>query len=733
MRKRKLYSAIMVSMVSVLIISVLMMTAAGIISNTLFSKELRYNEASSKCESIFSFAEEQIGKAVALSDVCRADDALAQSIFSSDEAAIRRSLSKYRAVFSDRYSDVYVSTLSDSMCDVYGISNTINVYGLVNVLGYNSGNAMMFTNEFTGDKTRAVLYAPKHSNTTENNIVIINKKVFARGPVYYINVVHLDRIISDKMEKSGAYVLNSGASQVLTSDTATQPIRSYIEKYLASNSEFYGEEHDGCVYISKKSEYISECTYVFALSEKSVSASSSNQIALFIISAALAAIAAIVAAFIIRKRIYAPIDRAIDSLAKYNRDYKADEGKYIEESMEKLNRITENANENVRKMKENIKTERLRNLMRRIKDRDHPYTAALDGPYRVSVIEYAKFSHIESAFSSDMLSDIAEQVLECLDGETSGFREGKAVMLDYKSFAVVTAGMDVRLLRGKLMNVVGTVSGSFEIEMYGAIGDLCEDMEDIFASYESALKYMENACSIADKGAIVTAEDMPGGESGLYYPIELEREIITEVIRGNSEEVSVLLDKLLDENIEGDSFTKEKQRTFATAVAATVNRVVSAINATLSDVYGEDFVVFLEIKMCTEKAEIRAKLHSLFDTLTDYVLKQSDPAERDISKQLIDYIHDHYREDISLSDIGNHFNLSQTYVSTLFKEETGDNFKDYLSRCRIRAAKEILKKDPQIKNEKLASLIGVNTVATLLRMFNKYEGMTPAQYVKSQL
>ena len=46
-------------------------------------------------------------------------------------------------------------------------------------------------------------------------------------------------------------------------------------------------------------------------------------------------------------------------------------------------------------------------------------------------------------------------------------------------------------------------------------------------------------------------------------------------------------------------------------------------------------------------------------------------------------------------------------------------------------AKQILDKEPNIKNSELANRIGCNTVATLFRLFNKYEGISPGQYIKT--
>ena len=134
--------------------------------------------------------------------------------------------------------------------------------------------------------------------------------------------------------------------------------------------------------------------------------------------------------------------------------------------------------------------------------------------------------------------------------------------------------------------------------------------------------------------------------------------------------------------------------------------------------------------MCENAVELRNKVVQSFDKIMNYMAGDEDA---DLSQRFLDYIHSHYNEDISLTELGAHFKLSECYISTVFKESTGENFKDYLSRYRIKKAKDILSKNPDIKTKELASMIGCNTVATLFRLFNKYEGMSPGQFVKNNV
>ena len=58
-----------------------------------------------------------------------------------------------------------------------------------------------------------------------------------------------------------------------------------------------------------------------------------------------------------------------------------------------------------------------------------------------------------------------------------------------------------------------------------------------------------------------------------------------------------------------------------------------------------------------------------------------------------------------------------------------NNFKDFLNRYRIEKAKEILRDDPSIKIVDLSAMVGFNSSNSFIRVFSKYEGITPGAYV----
>jgi len=92
------------------------------------------------------------------------------------------------------------------------------------------------------------------------------------------------------------------------------------------------------------------------------------------------------------------------------------------------------------------------------------------------------------------------------------------------------------------------------------------------------------------------------------------------------------------------------------------------------------------------------------------------------------YIEDHYMYDVSLDTIANEFSFHPNYLSKLFKEETGKNFIDYLTGIRIRIAKELLMDVKHSINE-VAAMVGYSDAKYFSKVFKKYVGLSPKEYI----
>jgi AraC-like DNA-binding protein len=104
------------------------------------------------------------------------------------------------------------------------------------------------------------------------------------------------------------------------------------------------------------------------------------------------------------------------------------------------------------------------------------------------------------------------------------------------------------------------------------------------------------------------------------------------------------------------------------------------------------------------------------------------PSKPLVAAQMISYIKTKYEDsNFSVQEMADHFNMSLNYLSSYFKEQTGQNIICYLTELRIEKAKQLLlSSDLAIKN--VAECSGYFNVSSFIRRFKQIMGVTPGEY-----
>ncbi len=125
------------------------------------------------------------------------------------------------------------------------------------------------------------------------------------------------------------------------------------------------------------------------------------------------------------------------------------------------------------------------------------------------------------------------------------------------------------------------------------------------------------------------------------------------------------------------------------------------------------------------------KVYSLIDTINKGIYNKSfeikEQKNNIILRPALEYIQNNYCHSISLDEMASLCNISSSYFSKLFKKMTGENFSNYISKLRMKKAKELLEtSDISIKN--LSIDLGFEDCGYFVKVFKKIVGVTPSSY-----
>lgn len=146
---------------------------------------------------------------------------------------------------------------------------------------------------------------------------------------------------------------------------------------------------------------------------------------------------------------------------------------------------------------------------------------------------------------------------------------------------------------------------------------------------------------------------------------------------------------------------------------------------TLSDLF------INRIDVCKTSADI---FHIQGEALLDFTTRMATLEKENVYSlpilHAIDYISTHIQEELTLSRMADALTLNPSYLSYLFKKETGKNIKDYILHKRIKAAKDLLLHSDMGYSD-IAEYFHFSSQSYFIACFKKATGQTPKQYRQS--
>ena len=130
-------------------------------------------------------------------------------------------------------------------------------------------------------------------------------------------------------------------------------------------------------------------------------------------------------------------------------------------------------------------------------------------------------------------------------------------------------------------------------------------------------------------------------------------------------------------------------------------------------------------------SDIKNLILSIYDRLMDSLkttISQKDYSE--ITKKAVAYIHSNFAKNISLNDVAEHSGVNSSYLSHIFKGETGKGFVEYINYIRIEKAR-ILIENGNMGLKAIVKELGFSGYNYFFKVFKEFVGMTPLEYEES--
>ena len=282
-------------------------------------------------------------------------------------------------------------------------------------------------------------------------------------------------------------------------------------------------------------------------------------------------------------------------------------------------------------------------------------------------------------------------------------------------------------LEDLLNRLAAESNGEFNVKLKFSISEPFISFFDTFYNYCDAKNIMEHGIQTAYDSAIWCTKGL-STNIGYYYPPDVEKRVIHSFQHKNIDIVFETLDTVLKENNEKRVLSAMTIRYLYSNIKCTVFKILYNLSLppeTIEDIeksFPDSFDLSLPDFFSLVKT-LLTKIHSFIN----------DSSSENTADVLMKYIDTHYSDPaLSRQTFSSHFHISEAYTSRFFKEYTGYQFTEYITKVRMEAACKLLT-DTNLTIDKIAQAVGYNSDVSFRRVFKSFTGMTPKEYKTAQI
>lgn len=200
------------------------------------------------------------------------------------------------------------------------------------------------------------------------------------------------------------------------------------------------------------------------------------------------------------------------------------------------------------------------------------------------------------------------------------------------------------------------------------------------------------------------------------------KELYADILSGNSEKAEQTLDLLFDSYTHG---TEQLGQYAANIFEIIADRLYLNLKIQMnSDEYN-----YKNLPALNDYDDIRSLSSGLLKNAARQIPNREIPANDIVISKLLNFVEENFSKNISLQDAADTVFFNSSYCSRFFKEQTGENFSDYLLKVRMQHAVKLLKENKKIKE--ISEACGYRSSAYFTRIFKEYYNCTPSEYMRN--
>ncbi|MBW7453057.1 helix-turn-helix domain-containing protein [Paenibacillus sepulcri] len=364
-------------------------------------------------------------------------------------------------------------------------------------------------------------------------------------------------------------------------------------------------------------------------------------------------------------------------------------------------------------------------------------------------MDYEKFiEHLDGIPSLNkpkLMQFIVTNIVEELAGEKhQGFvceiDDSMACLINFTPGDSERLQEDIRMLAEQARQFL---RDNFNIHTIASISGIAHSIEGISQAYREAVDTMEYMIVVGNRELVIYdelhREEQEQIQLSYYYPIQVEQQLINHLKAGDAEKALYIIQDIISKNMEQSKISVYLIKCLMFNLISTLIKTIGEIGDVEENGFLNSTSRITALMNCESIKDMEVQLSIVVHDVCAYMLSKREQQQKSSRNQALEqrssdivaFIADNYKNaNLNISMIGEHFGMTPTYLSKLFKDQTGKGLLDTINHVRMDHAKSLLR-DQQHTIKHVSSQAGFHDINTFIRTFKKFEGVTPGQYQKN--
>lgn len=261
------------------------------------------------------------------------------------------------------------------------------------------------------------------------------------------------------------------------------------------------------------------------------------------------------------------------------------------------------------------------------------------------------------------------------------------------------------------------------------IGNMHESLKDLPASYREACTAVTEQILNEGNNIIYIGNFKGFRGNGSSYPHEKEKILMKYVESGQGKETLECIKDFFEFYKSHEGMTLKNLYKVCISLLLQLEKVLEKNNTSLNEIFSQDIAVYEVVSQNRSSDELEKWFINVMGKVLAFINDKRARGSKLIIRDIVNYICEYYYEEIDLGFISAKYHLNKNYFCKLFKDETGENFIDYLTRIRMEKAAVLLENN-QMKISDIANLTGYEDTGYFSKVFKKFFNMNPNDYRK---